>query len=351
MRKSFHHITTGVICFLFTILIAVTGYVMAGWSPLDALYMAIITIFGVGYGEVRPVQTPLLQIFTMLVIVAGCTSLAYILGGFVQVVTEGEINKALGVRRMNRTIEVLQHHIIICGFGRIGQTLARKLADSNQPFVLIDNAPERIARAQKLDYLVVKGDATDEATLQVAGINRAKGLATTLPDDALNVFITLTARGLNPNLMILARGELPSSEKKLIQAGANHVVLPAAIGALRMAHLITHPAALDFITQDDGRSTLNELLAQIDVQVDELTIPPTSTLVDQSIGDVEVGGQGTFIVVALVRADGQTVTHPDQGVRLAAGDTVIVMGHRSDIPKFARNHTLKRQMRYRGAKI
>jgi voltage-gated potassium channel len=351
MKGSLRRILTGFIFFTITLVVAVAGYVAAGWTVLDAIYMVVITTFGVGYGEVRPITSPELRIFTILVIIAGTSSAVYIVGGFVQMVTEGEIKKALGARRMTRSIETLQQHVIICGFGRIGQILARKMVDGKVPFVVIDNDAERMAKAEAMGYFVRMGNATDEAVLQAAGIERAKFLATVLPDDAANVFITLTARGLNPGLMILARGELQSTEKKLRLAGADQVVLPAAIGALRMAHMITHPATLDFLSQDDGRSSLNELLAQVDVQVDEIAIVADSPLLGATIGDIELKGKGTFIIVALRKADGTTINHPKQATILEAGDAVIVMGHRGDIPQFVRSQVVKRQMRYRGASV
>lgn len=350
MQGSFRRIFTGAIFFIITSVVAVVGYTLAGWNLLDAIYMVVITIFGVGYGEVQPVDSPTLKIFTILVIIAGTSAAVYTVGGFVQMVTEGEIKRALGERRVARDIETLQQHVIICGFGRIGQILARKMTEAKQPFVIIDNNVERMVKFEEAGYLVRIGNATDETILLSAGIQRARFLATVLPDDAANVFITLTARGLNPDLVILSRGELPSTEKKLRLAGADHVVLPAAIGALRMAHMITHPAALDFLDQNDGRRNLNEQLAQINVQIDELAIASDSPLISKTIGDIEVRGKGAFIVVALRKADGTTIVEPDQTVVLVEGDTIIVIGHRGDIPQFAQRYALKRQW-HRGAQL
>jgi len=350
LHQSFRRILIGTIFFVITIVVAIAGYTLAGWDLLDAVYMVVITIFGVGYGEVRPVESSALKIFTILVIIAGTSSAVYMVGGFVQMVTEGEINRALDARRIEKGIDTLQQHVIICGFGRIGQILAKKMLESGQSFMVIDNDSDRLAKAEAMGYLVRIGNATDETVLQAAGILRAKVLATALPDDASNVFITLTARGMNPNLVIIARGEFPTTEKKLRLAGADHVVLPATIGALRMAHMITHPAAIDFLDQNDGRSTLSELLAEIDVQIDELAIPKGSPLVGGMVSDIEVRGKGTFIVVALRRADGSTFIHPSHSTIIEQGDTVILMGHRGDIPKFAEHYALKRQLRYRGSR-
>jgi voltage-gated potassium channel len=193
MQSSLKRILIGASFFGLTLICAVIGYIMAGWNLLDAIYMVVITVFGVGYGEVLPVNTPHLKIFTMLVIIAGTSSAVYIVGSFIQMITEGEINRALGARRMTREIETLSQHVIICGFGRMGQILARRLADDRHPFVVIDNNHDRTTQAESMGYLVRLGSATDEDILQAAGITRARCLATVLPDDAINIFITLTA--------------------------------------------------------------------------------------------------------------------------------------------------------------
>ncbi|PSR18402.1 potassium channel protein, partial [filamentous cyanobacterium CCP3] len=327
LNSSFRRIVTGIVFFSLTVMAAVIGYMVAGWNFLDAIYMVVITIFGVGYGEVQPLNSPPLKVFTIFVIIAGALSVAYTVSGFVQMITEGEIRRALNLKRMTQEIERLEDHVIICGFGRIGQLVARKLKRDRECFIILDSDPERAALAQEQGYLIYQGNATDETALEAVGIYRAKSLATVLPNDAANVFITLTAREMNPNLMILARGEMPSTEKKLRLAGANHVVLPASISALRMAHLISHPSAVDFLAQTNGHQGLNEFLAELDIQLHELVIGAGSPLIGGTIGDIEVKGQGTFITVALRRADGEVVIHPSRATYLALGDSVILMGH------------------------
>ncbi|MER3434812.1 MAG: potassium channel protein [Leptolyngbya sp. ERB_1_1] len=349
MQRSLRRILIGVVFFIITVLLATTGYIVAGWSPLDAFYMVVITVFGVGFREVQPVNTPQLKIFTMLVIISGTSSAVYAVGGFVQMVTEGEIKQVLQKQRMTQTIKALEDHVIICGFGRMGQILAKKLLDAQVKFVVIDNNPERLEQAESQGYLIYLGNATDDTVLHKAGIDHARALATVLPDDAANVFITLTARELNPKLMILSRGELPSTEKKLRLAGADQVVLPASISALRMAHMITHPATLDFFSRGDDRNNLNELLGHMDIQVDELAITQKSGMIGATIGDIEVRGRGTMIIVALRRADGTAIVHPGQMTVLEEGDAVIVMGHRGDIPQVMRSLAVRRKMRYRGS--
>jgi voltage-gated potassium channel len=345
MNEPLRRIRQGALLFGLTLLLAVWGYRVSGCHLLDAVYMVVITVFGVGYGEVCPVRTAGMKVFTMVVIIAGTSSAVYIVGGFLQTVTEGEIQQALGVRRMTQGIETLRGHTIICGFGRIGQILARRLMEGGIPFVVIDSDLARIAIAKESGYLVQSGDATDEVVLKAAGIYHAQVLTTVLPKDAINVYITLTARELNANLRIFARGELPSTEKKLLLAGADRVILPASISAQRMADMITHPAALNFLDQDDGRSSLNELLASVDIQVDELRVTAHSPMVGVTIRDIEVRGKGTFIIVALQRSDGTTLTHPQPEILLEINDTLIVMGHRGDLPKLVSRYVISTKRR------
>jgi voltage-gated potassium channel len=350
MHDSFKRILTGTIVFVLTLVTAVIGYVLFGWSLLDSVYMVVITVFGVGYGEVHPLNTASEKIFTMMVIIAGTTSAIYIVGGFVQMVAEGEIHKALDSHRQDRDIKSLDNHAIICGFGRIGQTIAQQLIKDRQSFVIIDRESDRVAQAEQMGFLATIGNATDENILIFAGIEKAKVLATVLPDDAANVFITLTARGLNQSLIILARGELPTTEKKLKLAGADRVVLPAIIGGMRMANLITRPTATDFLKSKRDRHYFDELLSQINVQIDELVIKKSSALANKSVGQIEVRGKGAFMIVAIRREDQTVVKNPDPRVILRPGDTVIVMGHQGDVPHFAINE-MRSGMRYRGSSI
>lgn len=338
MQGAFKRIITGALFFIITIVIAVVGYVGFGWALLDAVYMVVITIFGVGYGEVQPLETPAQKIFTILVIFAGTTSAVYIVGGFVQMVTEGEINRALNSKLKERSIANLQNHVIICGFSRMGQILAQQLQENHEPFIIVDEQADHIS--QTYDYLSREGSATNELVLEAVGIERARALVTVLPDDATNVFITLTARELNPELSILARGDRPSTEKKLRLAGADHIVLPDTISGLRMANLLTRPTAIDFLNHPEERSYLNDLLGQIDVQLDELKIPDRSALAGKTIRELEVRGKGAFIVVAIRLATGQTIVRPSPSQILNGHDVLIVLGHQIDIPQFAKRYGL-----------
>lgn len=236
-RASTETLRKGVTFFVCTILVATVGYVLAGWGWVDAFYMVTITVFGVGYGEINPIESPWLKFFTIGVIFAGCSSLIYVIGGIIQMLAEGEIERMLGVRNRCREIGSLSDHTIICGYGRIGQMLATELSESGEDFLVLDCNPERVERAIHDGYLAMEGNCVRDESLQEAGIFRARVLATVLPDDADNVFITLTARGMSDAIRIIARAESPCTESKLIRSGANHVVIPAAIGAVRVAQL------------------------------------------------------------------------------------------------------------------
>lgn len=351
LTGPFRKIVIGVAFFVLIFLVAVAGYLAAGWQLADSVYMVIITIFGVGYGEVKPVESPALRAFTISVIISGYAAVIYTVGGFVQMLIDGELNRALGARRMTRGIERLSGHAILCGFGRLGAMLAQELSKTNKPFVVIENDEARIREAESSEYLVVMGNATDEDTLHRAGIERASVLATVLTDDAANLYITLTARELNPNLEIIARGESGAAEKKLLRCGANKVVMPAAIGAARLAHMITRPAAESLLADVDVQSNLNDELAQIGLSLDELKISANSPLSGHRVADIEVQGNRGFLIVAVRRHDGQVILNPPGETPLLTGDVVIVVGHHDDLPQLAKRYVLQKEMIYRGARI
>lgn len=350
MQNSFFKVAIGTAFFILTIIAAVIGYVLFGWTTLEAVYMVVITIFGVGYGEVQPLETPTEKIFTIFVILAGTSSALYIVGGFVQMVAEGEITRAFDAQRKRNTISKMENHTIICGYGRIAQVMVNQLTKSAQTFLIIENDAQKIALAEERGFLVKAGDATDENILEGVGIKQAAVIATVLPDDSTNVFISLTARELNPNLLIIARSNLPSTEKKLRLAGANHVISPATVSGIQMANLITPPTSNDFLQEKARHSSLNELLAQIDVQMVELTVASGSSLAGKTIGELEIRGKGAFILVALRRIGGELVTHPHSSMILNSQDTLIVLGHQEKLPKFARYYQLHHTLQHRISK-
>jgi voltage-gated potassium channel len=333
---------------------AVLGYVAVGWSLSDAIYMVAITIFGVGYGEVRPVVGEI-RWFTIGVIVLGCSSLIYILGGFFQLIAEGELNRLLGSRKMKKTIEELSDHVIVCGLGRIGRVLKADLEGSNATVVFVDNNADRVNAAVEQGSYALAGDATSDAVLLQAGVTRARALATVLPDDALNVFITLTARNLNPSLRIIARAEDPASDSKMVQAGADKVVLPSALSGERAAQMILRPAMVDFFADQD-LSGLEQELRGLGLEIDQFEVDGKSSLIGRTVGALESSGDGGFLVIAVRRAGGQVVRNPEKHFTFAEEDSVLFMGHAEDIPNLREAFAIAnlrpavhRELVYRGA--
>jgi voltage-gated potassium channel len=328
-RAPLKRLQVGLTILAVILVVAVCGYRLGGWSLLDSIYMVVTTLSMVGYRDDigSTGMTPPLQVFTIVLIVFGVSTALYILGGLFQMMTEGEINRALGLRRVTRDIKRLSDHVIVCGFGRMGETLAGELHHGERPFVVIDNDPERITTAISLGYLALTDNATEEEVLLHAGIREAKTLVITLPTDAENVFITLTARNLNPHLQIIARAELPSTEKKLLQAGANRVVLPAAAAALRMAAMVTRPSTVELIELVAGRHVA-------EVQVDELTIPSDSPLVNRTVRDSEMGSRHRLLIVGVRHPGGDMMFNPGADTVFQGSDTVIVLGQRADIERF-----------------
>lgn len=348
MQGSLRKIAIGFVFLIATCVVAVVGYWLAGWDLLDAVYMVVITIYGVGYGEVEPIETPGLKLFTMVVIVAGCSAAIYVVGGFVQMIAEGEINRALGVRRMTKGIEKLQDHAIVCGFGRVGRILADELRRVGTELVIVDSSADRLREAEQDGMLVVLGSATQEDTLEKAGLLRARVLAAVLPDDAANILVTLTARELSDSVRIIARGEYPATERKLLRSGADKVVLPAAIGASKIAHLMTSPSAEQWLSDELGRSHLNDELRQIGLTLHEISVNPGSVLVGRYVTELESSCPGGFVVVAVRQSDGTLIDDSNSWPQLLAGDTLLVLGHKEEVLQLARRGVAGRT-HYRGS--
>jgi voltage-gated potassium channel len=315
----------GVVYILVVMVLGTAGYLIAGWNMADAFYMVIITLFTVGYEEVHPIATPGLRALTITLIVMGCTGMIYLTGAIVQFFTATQLQNLLGLKRMKNDIDRLKGHVIVCGFGRIGRLLSRDLTAAGQKFVVIEREESRIVHARGMGYLCVQGEATDEQTLQEAGIGRARILATVLPDDAANVFITLSARSLNKDLEIIARGEAPTTESKLLHAGANQVVLPAHIGAERISEMILHPDSASMIRSAEQLQGFGHSLHNLGLNLVVVTVAANSRFARLTVGEIEHQADGAFLIVALNRRDGTTVPRPDPGTRVTPGDGVVII--------------------------
>jgi trk system potassium uptake protein TrkA/voltage-gated potassium channel len=319
-------VLTGTLSFVAALFcVSTLGYISAGWPMGDAAYMVLLTIFSVGYGEVRPIDTAFLRLWTAMTIVLGCTGMIVLTGALVQVFTLFQFRRILGMGKMNTEIGKLSGHAIICGYGRIGVQLAKALTEAHHPFLILERNPAIAEDARSHGYLVLVGEATHEDTLKEAGIQRARVLASVLPDDAANVFITLSARSLSPAVQIIARGEAPSTESKLFHAGADKVVLPTHIGAERITELILFPATDHVMQNAKHMSDTRRFLHDLGLDVEVVTAAAGGALTGSSVGEAERRGAGAFFIVQIDRASGQSIQHPGEDVNIEPGDTLVLV--------------------------
>ena len=332
MTSPLHRIRLGAVVLVIVLAMAVAGYhYLDGDSDwIDDIYLVVITVSSVGYGEESHFSRGE-QLFTIAVIIFGMSAAIYTVGGFLQLMTEGEIARALGVRRMTHEIHHLKDHVIVCGFGRIGRMLSSDLAHRKKNFVVVEREADRVQDALALGYTAYNGDALDDAVLTAVGVERAKALVTALPQDADNVFITLTARNANPDLFIIARGEQPGTQRKLLQAGANRVVQPALTGARQMASLITRPSTVEFLEMVGD----NQLL---DVEFDEFTLPADSPLAGITLEASNARQIHNVAIVAIKPPEGKMVINPGPNYEFKKGDTVIVIGDVAGIERFRKEY-------------
>lgn len=326
LGSPLRHLIFGVAYMLAVMAAAIGAYAAAGWPLGDALYMVVVTVFTVGYGEVRPVDSSVLRFITIATIVLGCTGMIYMTGALVQFITLNQINQVFGIRRMSNQIDRLRDHVIVCGFGRTGVMLAQELRAGGAEFVVLDDADHAVTMARGLGYLCLQADATDEGALRAAGIDRAKALATVLSNDAANVFITLSARSLNPKLQIIARGDVPSTESKLIQAGANRVVLPTHIGAERIAELLLYRDTAHLNRGTDRMVEFEKVLRTLGLELAVVVAAPGSPVVGMTIDAVEKQAQGAFFIVQIERGDGEAITQPGAAEVIRESDGVVLVG-------------------------
>jgi voltage-gated potassium channel len=305
---------------------ATFAYEEAGWSFQDAVYMVTLTVFTVGYGEVHPIDTAYLHAVTMATMVFGCTGMIFFTGALVQFFTLRPLQEILGNRRVHTEIDKLDGHVIVCGYGRIGVELAKALKDGGAPFVVLEQNEQRVAQARAAGHLCVQGDATSEAALEEVSVHRARALATVLPNDAANVFITLSARNLNRKIEIIARGDAVTTERKLVHAGANKVVLPTHIGAERIAEIILFPETSRFVRESGQMRELERSLRNLGLAIEVVVVPEKGALTNLTIEEIEIRARGAFFIVQINRRDGDAITAPEKSVRVEPGDGVVVVG-------------------------
>lgn len=309
--------------------IGVAGYMaISGMSFLDALYMTVITLSTVGYREVVPL-TPAGQIFTMALIFCGLGVVLYGASLVAGDVIEGRLQRVVGRRRVERRIEHLTDHYVVCGFGRMGRIVCKELAAKPVPFVVVERDPESLRLIEQEHYLCVDGDATEDAVLGRAGIERARGLVSALSRDEDNVYVTLSARQLKPDLLIVARAEDERSETKLLRAGATRVVSPYVIGGARMAGALLRPTVLDVIDLATHHRS-------IELRIEELAVGPAAFAAGTTLRDSGLREQLGLIVIAIKKASGEMVFNPAADVLIDAGDRLVLMGQQGSLQELER---------------
>jgi len=315
--------------FVILLLSGVFGYMcIEGWDLLDALYMTIITISTVGYGEVREIG-PGGRIFTLLLIIFGVSILTYIVSLVVETLIAGEIRSVLGRRKVGKKIESLRDHYIICGYGRIGSIICKELTHKAVPLMVIEKDEQVLEQLEQDKILYLDGDATNEETLLDAGIKKAKGLVSVVSSDAENVYICLTARGLNPRLYILSRAEDEASERKLLRAGANKVILPYMLGGRRMVQAIIRPTVSDFL-----ESAVHD--PSFELAIEEITVGEDSRLLNQSLVDSGIRQEMDIIIIGIKQKAGTMIFNPSSQTKIQSHDILIAMGRSKNLETLRR---------------
>jgi len=325
---SFKIVIRAITILVLILFIGTMGYMrLERWNFLDSLYMTVITITTVGFREVKAVSEPG-RIFTILIIFSGMGIMAYLLGLVAQAMVNVQLRSIIGRTKLGLQMRSIRNHYIICGFGRIGKIICRELKANNIPMVVIDNNPEMKQPLEDEDIPYINDDATNEDVLIEAGIERAKGLISVVASDADNLFITITTRGLNPKSFILARADEEQTEKKLLRAGANKVVMPYLIGGQKMAHTITKPAVTDFL-----EFAVHD--KEMALEMGELIVSGSSHLNGVTLVDSGIRQEMDVIIVAIRKKDGEMRFNPSSQTRIESGDTLISLGKSDDLKKLA----------------
>lgn len=310
------------------ILFGTFGYsIIEGMSLFDSFYMTLITISTVGFSEITPL-TQAGRLITVVIIVSGISLLTFTLGQIAQVIIEGELRKLLGRRKLEKQIAHLDNHYIVCGFGRIGEVVCKELADDKIDFIVIEQDEKKIERLVNAHFLYLSGDATREETLLEAGLDRAKGMVTAVSSDADNVFITLTAKGLKPEIFVLSRAADLKNEKKLLRAGASRVVCPYNMGGSRMAQILKRPTVVDFLD-----TTM--MSGNLGLKLEEVIVRPTSSMVGKTIVESKLRQNFGVIIVAIKKIDGEMLFNPGPDAVLGAGEVVVVIGKKHDLAQMS----------------
>lgn len=320
----FRRLRLGLATLVAVIVAGVVGYVALGFGVLDALYQTITTITTVGFREVEPLSS-VGKVFTMVLILLGVGTALYTFGALLEAVVEGHVRNLLWRRRMSKTIDAMDGHVIICGWGRVGRAIAGFVGNRGHDVVVVDRDPTRV---QAVGHPTIEGDVTDDEVLKAAGIDRARVLVAALDTDSDNVYVTLSGRSLNPGLVIVARARNEASEAKLRRAGADHVVNPQRLGGDRMAAFALQPHVVDFLdlVMHDGT---------LEFHLEEVTVADRSPLSGTTLRESHVRDRTGAMVLAVRDLDGTFMTNPDPATPLLTGHILICIGTRPQLAALA----------------
>ncbi len=322
--SSLKRLRLSLILFISVFLVGVFGFKLIGgkeWSLLESLYMTVITISTVGYGEVVDLsQNPAARLFAVIYIIICLGTIAFAVSSITAFVVEGELKNILGRKRMEKEIHKLAGHFIVCGSDETAQTAIQELLLTKRPFVVIEPSAEKIEKLKSLGpVLFLQGDPVDERVLEEAGIKRAQGIFLSLPSDEANLFATITVRSLNPTIRIVAKVIDLRSQAKMLKAGADSAISPAYIGGMRMVSEMVRPAAttfLDMMLRDREKV----------LRVEELTVKPGSAFCGQTLAELAVGEKTGALLVAVKRAGSADYEfNPAPSRRIEPGDTLILI--------------------------
>ncbi len=319
------------ISLLLLIIITVTGtigyMVVEGWNFLDSLYMTVITLATVGYGEVHEMSR-IGRVYTILLMLVGVGLCVYVAGAAVQFMVEGQIRSILGRRKLSKKLDRLKNHYIVCGYGRIGRVLCRKLMAKPMDLVVIEKNRDLVPSMDEDGILYICGDAAEDENLIDAGIRRAKGLVAVLGTDTENVFIVLSGRQLNPDIYIIARASMEKAKTKLRAAGADKVESPYEMGAASMALRILRPTVTSFLDLAFARK-------RKDIEMEEIPVSPHSVLAGLMLKDSGIRQKFNLIIIAIKQPDDTMLFNPSFKSVVKGGDTLIAVGEEANLSKLA----------------
>jgi voltage-gated potassium channel len=326
VQQSLHKLRNALILFSVIIAIGTIGYMsIEHQNFLNAIYMTIITLTTIGYGETFDLGTGG-RIFTIFLVLAGVGTVAYALASMVEFMVEGRITGLMGRRKMRKEIDNLLGHYILCGYGRVGQYIAMDLAGAGARFVIIEKDPKVADEALEMGFTVIKSDATDDETLKAAGIERAKGLVTALSSDAENLYVTLTARELCPHLFIVSRCNNEESEPKLRRAGSDRVISPHSIGGRRMAAMLLKPLVWDYLDLVTRGDYIEFNVESLEWRLDDVEIYPQSFLDGRTIEEAKIYSVSGALILAVKKRGAGFNTKPPKDLTLEVGDSLIAIG-------------------------